>query len=210
MTSTLPVILRLRKGTPLLATLVAAVNQGIDAHLEAITRSKFEDCGSTFEAHIDPADLPCLLRRLSEIDTPASNQLAEILRQRSAVQLDEFTQHYITAALWSTNDEPDERGGDPLEDNYGPEDFAPEALARIIADCQQFQEQHGIPQYNDPRYTDAEKAGHDFWLTRNGHGAGFWDRDELSEADQTRYTEAAKAFGECYIYVGDDGKLYVS
>lgn len=25
-----------------------------------------------------------------------------------------------------------------------------------------------------------ERFGHDFWLTRCGHGAGFWDRDELS------------------------------
>lgn len=24
-----------------------------------------------------------------------------------------------------------------------------------------------------------ERFGHDFWLTRCGHGAGFWDRDEL-------------------------------
>ena len=22
-----------------------------------------------------------------------------------------------------------------------------------------------------------EQAGHDFWLSRNGHGTGFWDRD---------------------------------
>ncbi len=24
---------------------------------------------------------------------------------------------------------------------------------------------------------EIEQAGHDFWLTRNGHGSGFWDRD---------------------------------
>lgn len=209
MTTIRPIILRLRRGSPQCDALIAAINQGIDAHLEAITQSTFHDCGCTLEAHIDPADLPCLTRRLTEADTKPARELLAILRKRSAVELDEFTLHYIIAALWSTNDESDPSGGDPLEDNYGPEDFAPEALARIIADCQQFQEQHGIPQYNDPRYTDAEKAGHDFWLTRNGHGVGFWDRDELSEADRDKYTEAAKAFGECHIYVGDDGKLYI-
>lgn len=25
-------------------------------------------------------------------------------------------------------------------------------------------------------WSDDERAGHDFWLTRAGHGAGFWDR----------------------------------
>lgn len=29
------------------------------------------------------------------------------------------------------------------------------------------------------------RFGVDFWLTRAGHGAGFWDRDELSEAPET-------------------------
>lgn len=32
---------------------------------------------------------------------------------------------------------------------------------------------------DQPGY-DAERFGHDFWLTRNGHGTGFWDRDELA------------------------------
>lgn len=30
-----------------------------------------------------------------------------------------------------------------------------------------------------------ERFGRDFWLTRSGHGAGFWDRDELSEAPES-------------------------
>jgi hypothetical protein len=52
-------------------------------------------------------------------------------------------------------------------------------------------------------------AGHDFWLTRNGHGAGFWDGD-LSEDVGNALTEAAKKFGECHLYVGDDGQIYTS
>ncbi len=36
-------------------------------------------------------------------------------------------------------------------------------------------------------------AGHDFYLTRAGHGAGFWNRDLGSLGD--RLTEAAKAAG---------------
>ena len=29
----------------------------------------------------------------------------------------------------------------------------------------------------DLRAYDPDQLGHDLWLTRNGHGAGFWDRD---------------------------------
>ena len=50
-------------------------------------------------------------------------------------------------------------------------------------------------------------AGHDFWLTRCGHGAGFWDGDRPEPA-ATVLTKASKAYGEVDLYIGDDGKVY--
>ena len=44
---------------------------------------------------------------------------------------------------------------------------------------------------------DMERAGHDFWLTRNGHGAGFWDGDWEQKIGQ-RATDASKRFGEIW------------
>lgn len=46
-----------------------------------------------------------------------------------------------------------------------------------------------------------------FWLTRCGHGCGFWDGD-WSEPAATILTDAAHAFGNVDLYVGDDGKIY--
>jgi hypothetical protein len=53
---------------------------------------------------------------------------------------------------------------------------------------------------------DYSQMGHDFWLTRNRHGAGFWDRGLGALGD--RLTSAAHAYGEVDLYVGDDGRLY--
>lgn len=127
--------------------------------------------------------------------------------------LDTFTEAYIQAALWITNDESDPSGGEPLDTNYGPGDIAPEALAKIRNDCARFQTENAealaaaYALYR-PRdgFTGPALAGHDFWLTRCGCGAGFWDRglDEVGD----RLVEASKAFGECWITVGDDEKLY--
>lgn len=50
------------------------------------------------------------------------------------------------------------------------------------------------------------QIGYDFNLTRNGHGAGFWDRG-LGEAGD-RLTDRCRPFGEWCLYVGDDGKLH--
>jgi hypothetical protein len=53
-----------------------------------------------------------------------------------------------------------------------------------------------------------ETFGHDFYLTRNRHGAGFWDRG-LGDLG-TALTDLAHPWGEASVYVGDDGLLYLS
>ena len=125
-------------------------------------------------------------------------------------QLDEFTLAYIECALWSTNDESDESGGDPLDENYGPKDIASVTLDTMIADCKRFQKENADDIAAGPdghNYSATGRAGHDFWLTRNSHGAGFWDGDWPEEVGE-RLTEASKAFGEINLYVGDDDLIY--
>lgn len=46
--------------------------------------------------------------------------------------------------------------------------------------------------------TDFGQHGHDFALTRNGHGAGFWDRGYGTAGDIL--TERAKSYGEANIF----------
>jgi len=44
-----------------------------------------------------------------------------------------------------------------------------------------------------------EDAGADFWLTRQGHGSGFWDNGDIyGEANAQRFTIQAESFGEVY------------
>ncbi len=125
--------------------------------------------------------------------------------------LDAFTRAYVEAALWSTTDESDESGGDPMDDNYDAWDIDAGTLAEMAADCAKFQAENAadLALYNHPQWTAEELGGHDFWLTRNGHGCGFWDRDDcLPEEAGERLTAAAEKCGEVYLYVGDDGIIY--
>ena len=122
-----------------------------------------------------------------------------------------FTRAYIEAALWSTSDESDERGGEPLDKNYGPDDIAPETMALIEEDCANFAKRWGrlIEADDSPeiqKWGRWSLAGHDFWLTREGHGAGFWDGGWPKHGDEL--TKAAKAYGSFDLYVGDDGLIY--
>ena len=120
-----------------------------------------------------------------------------------------FVTQYIQTMLWSTLDD----DGEPLEDSYGESDLAPATLAEIEKECAEFWsavQSAGIDLDAELLIDgDAtEQAAHDFWLTRNGHGCGFWDGD-WSEAVEDKLTKLAESFGEQWPYVGDDGMIYL-
>lgn len=134
-------------------------------------------------------------------------------------KLDTFTRAYIECALWSsTVTVKDDTGSDldiNIDDCYSISDIAPETLAKMIADCAKFQADNEallITAYSlyslpsDGETTPENMGGHDFWLTRCGHGAGFWDRglDDVGN----KLTDACKAYGNVDLYVGGDGKIY--
>lgn len=123
------------------------------------------------------------------------------------MNIDDVLTGYVECALWSELDQSDENtGGEPLDENYTRDDITAESLeemrsdvADFVAGCQA--ERPGVFLGMDPG-----QVGHDFWLTRNGHGAGFWDRG-LGERGSW-LTAQCKPYGEASLYIGDDGRLY--
>lgn len=132
-------------------------------------------------------------------------------------QIASFIEGYLTAALWSSTDtlpgSLDESGeGETVNlDNY---EWADGESEKLQAQCISFihYAENALLEYSEkykPNEHDVwECAGHDFGLTRNGHGVGFWDRG-LGELGK-RLTDASKAFGTVDLYLGDDEKVYVS
>lgn len=120
-------------------------------------------------------------------------------------ELDTFTRAYIKCALWCSSNWGNDEDCPPSfeSDGYTVDDMAPEALAECVADCEAFQRDH-----SEDIGMEAGQAGYDFWLTRNGHGAGFWDGDWPEAAGQ-RLTDASKVYGSVDPYLGDDGRIYV-
>ena len=120
------------------------------------------------------------------------------MKQEMLNSLDTFTTQYLETALWSSTDDDDR----PLNENYGLEDISLAALQEAIAECQSFQSDHF-----DLIKSDLSRAGHDFWLTRNRHGTGFWDGDWGPEVGAI-LTDAAHIWGSIHLSVGDDGQIY--
>jgi len=84
-----------------------------------------------------------------------------------------------------------------------------ELLNSSKADCAAFERDNATLLSDAYAYYDyiAEQAGHDFWLTRNGHGAGFWDRGLGNIGD--KLTDSAHQFGPAVLYTGDDRLIYI-
>lgn len=143
------------------------------------------------------------------------------------MKLDMFTTGYIECALWSSVTEKcsdcdklrDDSGDDcscggtwtdtPMNADYSFPDLSQSALASIYIECADFQEANRelLEQFDSEYGRNLADAGHDFWLTRNRHGSGFWDRGAGEVG--TKLTEAAHAYGSSDLYVGDDGLIHV-
>lgn len=130
-------------------------------------------------------------------------------------EFDEFSQAYFECALWaSTDDTNPNYGGKPLDGNYGVGDFDDDTRKAMLADCAEFQKQNREWITDDNCTSSMDygcdaRAGHDFWLTRNHHGAGFWDGDWETEAGE-KLTESARRFGEYDITASGEPDSQVS
>lgn len=131
---------------------------------------------------------------------------------------DKIFDGYVECALWSSMDNSNEQGGEPLDRNYTRNDIAKSALLKMRADVDAFYEANraDCDTCVSPRpseWSADEQIGHDLWLSRNGHGAGFFDAYKgtpYSDDVADRLQEAARKLGEQDLYVGDDGQIYVN
>lgn len=112
---------------------------------------------------------------------------AEILTD--TIDLEDFIQGYLECAEWCGLDEED-------RESFRETEFvrwSDEAYYGAFKDCADFvgsnmEDLHGL---------DCSKTGADFWLTRCGHGAGFWDRGLGARGE--RLTKAAHIYGERWV-----------
>jgi hypothetical protein len=130
--------------------------------------------------------------------------------------IDNIVSSYLEAVLFTERDNEeyiDEEDPEYDEDNNirypfndkNEDDFSDEAKKQAYGEIAWFIDSAGsaIDDIAD------ESIGHDIWLTRNGHGAGFWDRGYDSDVEEV-LEQLSKELGEVNAYVGDDGKIYFS
>jgi hypothetical protein len=126
--------------------------------------------------------------------------------------LERIADGYLECAAWASTQSGRTRHGrrddKPLEDFQADWTQGARLEARKLAqdfytsnaeDCESYFSKRGA--VSDGSSAE-ECLGHDLFLTRNGHGTGFWDRG-LGELGD-RLSKAAKVYGshDCYVHKG--------
>jgi hypothetical protein len=106
-------------------------------------------------------------------------------------EIQEMADAYIEAALFTADEEiiPSKPG------EFDPGPYLPriskDMKKEAIAVCSAFYSANTADLANYP----ALSAGIDLWLTRNGHGCGFWEADHCAKEEGERLTASARKLG---------------
>ena len=151
-----------------------------------------------------------------EISAASYHRLAGITKDQRAYLAAKFmntnARHALECFLWSEDDEE----GNPLDglDHK----CSIELLKRIDSDWNSFRkqaeemgfdaEQHCAGTLHSDCDGDAwNAAAHDFILTRNHHGTGFWDTGRWEEPWDDRLTKLSHTFEELHGYINDENEI---
>ncbi len=145
---------------------------------------------------------------------------------------------YITAALWTEEEQlrssykennPDFNQDDEDEEQsdleklirinskiqnepfnvFSEENIEPDSKIQAYVDIKNFLQQAGPAAAEAITQTGLEQMGHDIWLSRNGHGAGFFDRNYEYETEKTLMSVARNLKG-VDLYLTDYNQLAFS
>lgn len=169
---------------------------GNGTNVRLVSKYPNDTLGSWYVAPGDTVKLEKLKKeardaRIAEADADwhLETRGSQPLTQGAKMKLDTFTRAYLEAVDFT--EKPD---GKSIT-------ISKAAIKQAVADCAKFQAENDLADY------PVERAGHDFWFTRNGHGVGFWEEDFSTPEVCAKLDKAASDFGEVYCEISR-GRLF--
>lgn len=122
-------------------------------------------------------------------------------------EISQFTKGYLDCALWSSTGD----DGRPLDATHSIKDIDPKSLEKEIIEVEAFRVIYA-DKLEAAKLSDS-RLGHNLWLSRNGHGSGFFD--EYFDGSAANFAcdqlqEICRDLGSKDLYGGDEKALYFS
>jgi len=114
------------------------------------------------------------------------------------LNIDEILNSYIETAIWAEESDENDLQGKTIND------VDKESVANSKIEIYNFIKKAQQEASDELSTYDSETLGHNLWLSRNGHGAGFFDDNN------DKLQNLARSMKPVDIYLGDDGKVYIS
>lgn len=119
--------------------------------------------------------------------------------------LNPFLRGYLVAAYWTNDDDaPSGEYSSSGRPEYFHSKLSAEAFQEASNDCAAFEHENF-----ELIKGNLSEAGHCFWLSRCGHGSGFFDSNYFgSDENREILQNKARKYGNVDFYLGDDGVAY--
>jgi hypothetical protein len=111
--------------------------------------------------------------------------------------INEILNSYLETAIWAEESDENYLKGKTIQD------VDKESKANSAIDIYQFLQKAQQEAAEELNTQDSESLGHNLWLSRNGHGAGFFDDNN------DKLQNLARNMKEINIFMGADGKVYI-
>ncbi len=119
------------------------------------------------------------------------------------INMEQAFREYIGTAFWCTVVDSD--SSEFMDSEYDIDDMDSETRKSMKEEMKRFINENLYLTDKEDEVSAIGTFVHEFWLTRNGHGSGFWDGGYVNG---DLLTKKCEKYGPLNLYVGDDGKIY--
>jgi hypothetical protein len=130
---------------------------------------------------------------LLNAQTPVTENLSS-----NRLNINDILSNYLEAAFWTEEEQNPELQSKTIND------VDQASLQKTKNDIMQFLRMALQQAREELKTYDSKSVGHNLWLSRNGHGAGFFDDNN------DKLQNIARNMKSSDLYVGDDGKVYLT
>jgi hypothetical protein len=135
-----------------------------------------------------------VMGRLDKTFKPVLNEDVNL----GELNIDEILNSYLETALWAEESEENNLKDKTIND------VDKESVVNSKIEIYNFIKKAQQEAPDELSTYDSKMLGHNLWLSRNGHGAGFFDDNN------DKLQNLARSIKPVDIYLGNDGKVYIS